>query len=71
MADQPIKAPLLVAAMSEAVAFALASLHIESLKVAARPDSGAMLETVMGLLDEARMRMEGSGNVPGSSRLKG
>lgn len=67
LANQPNKAPLLVAAMSEAVAFAVTPLHIESLKVAERPDSAAMLETVLELLGAARTRMEGSGSFPGSS----
>lgn len=47
-------APLHVAAMSEAVAFNLAPLHIVSQKVAARPDSSAMLEAVSALLTEAQ-----------------
>lgn len=53
LAMNRVEAPLLVAAMSEAVAIAVAPLHIEVLKVAARPDSPAMLDAVTALLVEA------------------
>lgn len=52
------EATLLVAAMSEAVAIAVSPLHIERLKVSSRPDSAAMLDTVVGLLAEARGWMQ-------------
>lgn len=51
-------APLLVAAMSEAVAFELSGLHIAELKVASRPDSAAMLDIVAGLLHMVEDREE-------------
>lgn len=53
LAEQPVKAPLLVAAMSEAVAKTLASLHKRELKVARRPESEAMTDVVCDLLDRA------------------
>lgn len=59
LAESPVKAPLLVAAMSEAVVNALWPLHIESLKVAARPDSGAMVEAVRDLLTDIAAEGEG------------
>lgn len=48
----PIKAPLLVAAMSEAVSNACESAHIRQLKVAARADSASMLDVIAHLLSE-------------------
>lgn len=51
---QEVSAPLLVAAMSEAVAKALAPLHKQDLKTASRPDSTAMRELVADLLRQAR-----------------
>lgn len=48
------KAPLLVAAMSEAVVNALPPFHIVRRKVAARPDSEGMLDAVEHLLIWAR-----------------
>jgi uroporphyrinogen-III synthase len=50
LAELPINPPLLVAAMSEAVAKAVASLHIKSLRVAERPDSAAMRDATLDLL---------------------
>ncbi|KUF10190.1 uroporphyrinogen-III synthase [Pseudoponticoccus marisrubri] len=50
LAARPPKAPLCVAAMSETVAKPLAALHNRSLRIAARPDSDAMLDAVAGLL---------------------
>jgi uroporphyrinogen-III synthase len=47
------KAPILVAAMSEAVAKALAPLHKQELKVARRPESLALQEVVSDLLIRA------------------
>ncbi|GAA4227769.1 uroporphyrinogen-III synthase [Sagittula marina] len=64
LTEERPKAPLLVAAMSEAVAFNLASLHIVSLKVAARPDSGAMLNAVAALLNTAQAEKRHSGGDP-------
>ncbi len=49
-----VQAPLLVAAMSEAVAKALAPLHKQDLKIASRPDSASMRELVADLLRRAR-----------------
>lgn len=49
-----VQAPLVVAAMSEAVAKALLPLHKQDLKTAARPDSDAMRELVAGLLRQLR-----------------
>ncbi|MBS0123780.1 uroporphyrinogen-III synthase [Thetidibacter halocola] len=46
----PIKAPLLVAAMSEAVVKAFPTTHIRGLRVASHPDSGAMLDATAELL---------------------
>jgi uroporphyrinogen-III synthase len=46
----PIKAPLLVAAMSEAVAKAVPTTHIRMLRVASHPDSGAILDVTAELL---------------------
>jgi uroporphyrinogen-III synthase len=60
LADEAGNAPLLVAAMSEAVAIAATSLHNCSVRVAARPDSAAMLDTVAGLLGEAAALDDGS-----------
>ncbi|WP_157136596.1 uroporphyrinogen-III synthase [Sagittula stellata] len=64
LAREKAKAPLLVAAMSEAVALALPPLHIVFLKVADRPDSGAMLAAVQETLDRAHAQMERSGASP-------
>ena len=50
----PCRATLLVAAMSEAVAFALPNDHIQSLTVASRPDSSAMLAATVELLGRAQ-----------------
>ncbi|WP_121629331.1 uroporphyrinogen-III synthase [Tropicibacter alexandrii] len=52
--NMSIKAPLLVAALSEAVANAAPSHHIKGLRIAARPDSGAFLPLVAELLAVAR-----------------
>lgn len=49
-----IKAPLLVAALSEAVANAASALHITELRIAPRPDSGALLPLVVELLAHAQ-----------------
>jgi uroporphyrinogen-III synthase len=51
--EEGAKAPLLVAAMSEAVAKALAPLHKRKMKVARRPESDAMREVVSDLLSRA------------------
>lgn len=56
LAEEPIIAPLLVAAMSEAVVNAAASLHIRDLRIAPRPDSAAMLALTSDLLVLARAR---------------
>lgn len=53
LAARSPKAPLLVAAMSEAVANAVASLHIMALSVAARPDSPAMVSATIDLVRQA------------------
>lgn len=53
LAQERAQAPLLVAAMSEAVVNALGSLHKQDLKVAARPESVAMREVVLDLLKRA------------------
>ena len=50
----PIKAPLLVAGMSEAVVNALGPVHIWKLEIASRPDSQAMQAAVRELLEAAR-----------------
>ncbi|MDA7423475.1 uroporphyrinogen-III synthase [Thalassococcus lentus] len=50
----PAKAPLLVAAMSEAVAKPFEKLHIQKLRTAANPDSHSMRQCVADLLEEAR-----------------
>lgn len=54
LSELDVHAPLLVAAMSEAVAKALAPLHKQDLKIASRPDSAAMRELVADLLRRAR-----------------
>ena len=55
----PIEAPLLVAAMSEAVAKAASTAHIKALTVAARPDAAAMTDSTAELLGiVAGMRAE-------------
>ena len=64
LAQERAKAPLLVAAMSEAVALALPPLHIVFLKVADRPDSGAMVTAVLETLDRAQAQIKGSGASP-------
>lgn len=48
------KSPLLVAALSEAVAKPVAGLHSLALKQALRPDANAMVDLTLALLDEAR-----------------
>lgn len=48
------KAPLLVAAMSEAVAKEVAPLHSHAVRVAERPDADSMSVCVLDLLAEAR-----------------
>ena len=53
LAKNSIKAPLLVAAMSEAVVKPLVGLHKTELKVAARPESSAMVTLVTELLERA------------------
>ncbi len=53
LAKNRIKAPLLVAAMSEAVAKPLLSLHITELKIAVRPESAEMTRLVTDLLKSA------------------
>ncbi|MBY6159566.1 uroporphyrinogen-III synthase [Mameliella alba] len=53
LAKEYAEAPLLVAAMSEAVANALGPLHKQELKVARRPESEAMKEVVSDLLKRA------------------
>ncbi|SNS09165.1 uroporphyrinogen-III synthase [Antarctobacter heliothermus] len=53
LAQERAQAPLLVAAMSEAVVNALGPLHKRDLKVAARPESEAMREVVSDLLKRA------------------
>lgn len=53
LAKECAKAPLLVAAMSQAVVNALSPLHKRKLKVAQRPESEAMREVVSDLLNRA------------------
>ncbi|WP_417206046.1 uroporphyrinogen-III synthase [Antarctobacter sp.] len=53
LAQERAQAPLLVAAMSEAVVNALRPLHKRDLKVAERPESEAMREVVSDLLKRA------------------
>ena len=53
LAKECAKAPLLVAAMSQAVVNALSPLHKRNLKVAQRPESEAMREVVSDLLNRA------------------
>ena len=53
LAQNPIKAPLLVAAMSEAVAKPLLGLHKTELMIAKRPESPAMVTLVTELLERA------------------
>lgn len=53
LVNAQINAPLLVAAMSEAVVKSLGALHKQELKVAQRPESEAMLEVVSDLLSGA------------------
>ncbi|WP_305972569.1 MULTISPECIES: uroporphyrinogen-III synthase [unclassified Mameliella] len=53
LAKECAKAPLLVAAMSQAVVNALMPLHKRNLKVAERPESEAMREVVSDLLNRA------------------
>lgn len=52
----PIKAPFLVAAMSQAVANAVASLHKQNLEVAARPESDVMLDVIETQIKRASIR---------------
>lgn len=54
LAQEQANAPLLVAAMSEAVANALEPLHKRKLIVARRPESEEMQKAVAGLLAQAR-----------------
>lgn len=54
LSQETVQAPLLVAAMSEAVVKALAPLHKQDLKIASRPESAAMRELVADLLRRAR-----------------
>jgi uroporphyrinogen-III synthase len=54
LAGLPIKAPILVAAMSEAVAKATAPLHSRATGVAARPDQDAMVACTAELVARAR-----------------
>ncbi|MDD9731474.1 uroporphyrinogen-III synthase [Mameliella sp. AT18] len=56
LAKECAKAPLLVAAMSQAVVNALMPLHKRNLKVAERPESEAMREVVSDLLNRALAR---------------
>ncbi len=53
LAKNRFKAPLLVAAMSEAVAKPLLALHITELKIAVRPESAEMARLVTDLLKSA------------------
>lgn len=53
LAKNRIKAPLLVAAMSEAVAKPLSELHITELRIAARPESAEMAHLVTELIELA------------------
>ena len=53
LATVPRKSPLLVAAMSDAVANAARPLHSRALRCAARPDHAAMVALTARLLDEA------------------
>lgn len=50
LAGHTVRAPLSVAAMSESVAKAVASLHIMELKIAQRPDAPAMLTATADLI---------------------
>ena len=52
--DMSIKAPLLVAALSEAVANGVASHHIKELRIAPHPDSARLLPLVAELLAKVR-----------------
>lgn len=63
LARLPVRAPLLVAAMSEAVVKALSPLHSRALRRAARPDVGAMLDCTEELLAQAWALEAGSGEV--------
>ncbi|MFW2542793.1 uroporphyrinogen-III synthase [Primorskyibacter sp. 2E107] len=49
----PIKAPLLVAGLSQAVVKPVAALHIYKQKIATRPESDAMLAAVLEMLEFA------------------
>ncbi len=53
LAKMPVKAPLLVAAMSEAVAKTLSPLHIRESRIAERPDGASMLACTRELLAAA------------------
>ncbi|WP_168798033.1 uroporphyrinogen-III synthase [Pacificoceanicola onchidii] len=57
-AKLPIKAPLLVAGLSEAVVKPLAALHIYGQTTANRPDSSAMLAAILDLLETAGESVE-------------
>lgn len=50
LASHKVRAPLSVAAMSESVAKAVASLHIMELRIAKRPDATAMLSATADLI---------------------
>ncbi|MDJ0821546.1 MAG: uroporphyrinogen-III synthase [Paracoccaceae bacterium] len=54
LAKLPVKAPLLVAAMSEAVVKSLAPLHIRESSIAERPDAASMAACTGALLAQAR-----------------
>lgn len=53
----PIKAPLLVAALSQAVALACDSDHIESVTVATRPEAEPMLKVITQLIAQVEADM--------------
>lgn len=55
LAQHTVKAPLLVAALSEAVAKSCASLHKTDLRIAQRPDSGSLIRVIEGLFNQAQM----------------
>ncbi len=63
LARNRAEAPLLVAALSEAVAKALAPLHSRAVAVAARPDQAAMLACTLDLLRRARHLEAGQGGL--------
>ena len=57
-AKAPVKAPLLVAGISQAVVNAVQPLHIWKVKIAMRPESDAMLAAVVELLEVAGESVE-------------